>query len=314
MNKLKVLFMGTPNIAVGCLDVLCKREDIEVLAVVTQNDKPKGRGYKLLPPPVKEYALSNGMKVYQPESLKDGEFQETLDILKPELIVVVAYGKILPEYILNYPKYGCVNVHASLLPKYRGAAPIQWAVINGEKETGVTTMLMDKGLDTGDMLISNKITLDEYETSGTLFQKMMVLGAQTLSETIDKILDGSLKPVPQNHDEMTYAKIITKEFSYIDFTKTADEISRLIRGLNPSPGAKTYLKGKIIKIFMAITTDIVKQEKPGSLYQKDGKLYVVCGDSKVLEITDIQPEGKKRMTAQDFLKGNVIENGEVFDF
>lgn len=303
--------MGTPDIAVSCLDMLVKREDVSVEAVVTQGDKPKGRGYKLLPPPVKEYALLNNIPVYQPESLKNGELDEVLNEINPDLIVVVAYGKLLPKSILEFPKHGCVNVHASLLPKYRGAAPIQWAVLNGEKETGVTTMLMDEGLDTGDMLVTKKIVLDKTETSGSLFDKMMVVGAETLSETIDKILDGTLERTPQNHDEMTYAKMITKEFSYIDWSKSADEISRHIRGLNPAPGAKTMLEGKILKIYMAMPLDETSTKEKGTVVVENGILKVVCGDGKMIDVTCIQPEGKKQMQTTDFLKGNSSIDGVV---
>ena len=311
MSKLKIIFMGTPDIAVSCLDMLVKREDVDVCAVVTQGDKPKGRGYKLLPPPVKEYALSENIPVYQPESLKNGELTELLESVNPDLIAVVAYGKILPSYILDFPKYGCVNVHASLLPKYRGAAPIQWAVLDGVKETGVTTMLMDEGLDTGDMLVTKKITLDENETSGSLFEKMMVAGAETLSVTIDKILDGSLTRTPQNHDEMTYAVMITKEFSYIDWSKSADEISRLVRGLNPAPGAKTMCEGKILKIYMAMPLEENSDKEKGTVVIDDDVMKIVCGDGKMIKVTELQPEGKKRMSTSDYLKGNVKLNGVV---
>ena len=306
--KINVLFMGTPDIAEYCLDSLMKNENVSVKAVVTQADKPRGRGHKLMPPPVKEYALNNGIDVYQPETLKDGAFLDTLNKINPDLIVVVAYGKILPQYILSYPKYGCVNVHASLLPKYRGAAPIQWAVLNGERETGVTTMMMDEGLDTGDMLDVVKIALDSDETSGTLFEKMKVTGAEALNITVNKIASGTLERTPQDHSNMTYAPMITNEFCYIDFSIGSDESSRLIKGLNPHPGAKTTLEGKILKLYMAKPLSETSDKKPGTVIADKKTIKVVCGDSHLIDVTLLQPEGKKKMDAVSFLLGYNINN------
>ncbi len=301
-TMIKTLFMGTPDFAVPCLEMLTKREDIEIVGVISQPDRQKGRGYKLLPPPVKEFALENGLEVFQPDSVKTEEFHNLLEALDPQLIIVIAYGRILPDFVLNYPKYGCINVHASLLPKYRGAAPIQWSIINGEKKTGVTTMLMDEGLDTGDMLVVKELEISGADTSGTMFEKLSALGSEALSETIEKLKDNTLERIPQNHNEMTYAPMISKEMSYIDFSMEAGKISCLIRGLNPSPGAKAYLDGKIIKILSADVC-CTSNLKIGEIDTQNGIFKVGCGNNTSLELKLIQPEGKKPMAAEEFLKG-----------
>ena len=310
MTKLNVMFMGTPDFSVGCLDMLVNREDINVCSVVTMPDRQKGRGNKILPTPVKEYALSKGLEVVQPGSVKTQEFYDYLKEKNPDFIAVIAYGKILPKEVLFYPKYGCVNVHASLLPKYRGAAPIQRSIINGEKETGVTTMLMDEGLDTGDMLLVKKVQIDEFETSGTLFDKLADIGAAALSETIDGLLEGSIERKPQNHSEMTYAAMITKDMSDIDWNKDATEICCLIRGLNPSPGAKTYFNGKILKIHMAKPI-LGYNNNPGTVIIEKDRFIVSCGGDTAAELITVQPEGKNRMSASDYLKGSSIKNDDV---
>ena len=299
---IKTLFMGTPDFAVPCLEMLSNRDDIEIVGVVSQPDRQKGRGYKMLPPPVKEFALNAGFDVYQPESVKSDEFHNLLKELDPELIIVIAYGRILPEFVLKYPKYGCINVHASLLPKYRGAAPIQWSVINGEEKTGVTTMLMDEGLDTGDMLIIKDIDILPDDTSGSMFEKLSVLGTEALSETIDCINNGTLVPKPQNHSDMTYAPMISKEMSYVDFSMDAKKIVCLVRGLNPTPGAKAYLDGKILKIIKAQVVD-VKSLNEGEIRIIDGEFMVGCGSDTAIKLITVQPEGKKPMAACDFVKG-----------
>ena len=309
MNK-KVMFMGTPDIAVPCLEMLCNRDDIDVVGVVTQPDRKKGRGYELSSPPVKVFATEKNLEVFQPETLKDGAFDDVIKEKNPDLIVVIAYGRILPPFIIDYPKFGCINVHASLLPKYRGAAPLQWCIINGEKKTGITTMLMDNGLDTGDMLLVDEIEIDNDETTGTLFEKVSVMGAKTLSKTIDLVFENKITRTPQNHQEMTYAPVITKEMSYIDWTKSAKEINNLIRGLNPSPGAKTKYNGKIIKIFKASIGEDTTLS-PGAVSVDKSSFKVACGDGKFLNIEDIQPEGKKRLEIIDYLKGNNIRDGEI---
>ena len=294
--------MGTPDFAVPCLEMLDNRDDIELVGVISQPDRQKGRGYKMLPPPVKEYALNAGLDVYQPESVKTEEFYDLLKQLNPDLIIVIAYGRILPDFVLNYPKYGCINVHASLLPKYRGAAPIQWSVINGEKKTGVATMLMDEGLDTGDILIVKDIEILPNDTSGSMFDKLSSLGIEALAETIDRIKNGTLERIPQNHDEMTYAPMISKELSYIDFSMSAEKIWCLIRGLNPSPGAKAYLDGKILKIIESEVSDL-KDLNPGQINIVNGEIFVGCGENSSIKLITIQPEGKKPMAACDFVKG-----------
>jgi len=307
---IKTLFMGTPDFAVPCLEMLNNRRDIEIVGVVSQPDRQKGRGYKMLPPPVKEFALNAGLDVYQPDNVKSEEFQALLKQLAPELIIVIAYGRILPDFVLNFPKYGCINVHASLLPKYRGAAPIQWSVINGEKKTGVTTMLMDEGLDTGDMLVVKELEISNEDTSGSMFEKLSKLGTIALSETIDKILDGSLTRTPQNHSEMTYAPMISKEMSYVDFSMQADRICSLIKGLNPSPGAKAYLDGKILKILNADLSDNNKL-KCGEISILKDEFEVGCGNSTSIRLVTVQPDGKKAMSAKDFIKGYKF-NKEAF--
>jgi len=301
-SMIKTLFMGTPDFAVPCLEMLNSRDDIDIVGVVYHPDRQKGRGYKMLPPPVKEFALDAGLKVFQPESVKNEEFHALLKELNPELIIVIAYGRILPGFVLDFPKYGCINVHASLLPKYRGAAPIQWCVINGEKKTGVTTMMMDEGLDTGDMLVVKETDILPDDTSGSMFEKLSSLGVEALSETINRINSGTLERVPQNHNEMTYAPVISKEMSYIDFNMKADEICNLIRGLNPSPGAKSYLEGKILKIIMAEVADN-NSLNPGQISVKNDMLIVGCGENTSIRLLIVQPEGKKAMATCDFLKG-----------
>lgn len=311
MDTIKVLFMGTPDFAVGCLEMLTQREDIEIVGVVTQPDRQAGRGYKLLPPAVKVFAMEKGFEVAQPQSVKDEAFEKYIKEKNPDLIIVIAYGRIIPKFVLEYPKYGCINVHGSILPKYRGAAPIQWAVLNGEKETGVTTMMMDEGLDTGDMLVVKKLPIGEFDTAGTMFEKLAEISKDALSETIDLIKSGNLKRIPQNHDEMTYAPMISKEMSYIDFNKTANEVCCHIKGMNPMPGAKIKVDGKIVKILMAKVCEETN-EKTGIVVECKDRLVISCAD-KNIEVLKIQPEGKKQMDIEEFLKGNSIfkDNMEI---
>lgn len=309
---MRILFMGTPDIAAACLEKLMGA-GLSVVGAVTQPDKPRGRGHKLAPPAVKVLAEENGIPVYQPESLKHGELQPVLDELQPDLIAVVAYGKILPEYVLNYPKYGCINMHASLLPKYRGAAPIQWSVINGETETGVTTMLMDKGLDTGDMLLTEKLAIGEYETSAELFERMAVLGADVLLETVQRI--DEIQPVPQDHAAMTYAPMITKEMGHIDWTKPAKTVSKLICGMNSWPLAYTIYEDQPVKIHSAkIASQKKTIGKPGEIlgHEKKKGLLVQCGEG-CLYIEELQFPGKKKMHIDDYLLGHTIEAGTILE-
>lgn len=305
---MRILFMGTPDFAVGSLEALVK-EGFDVAAVVSQPDKPKGRGHKLMPTAVKQAAQSYGIPVYQPEKIKNGELNEILDKIQPDLIVVAAYGKILPSYIINYPKFGCINVHASLLPKYRGAAPIQWAIINGEKETGVTIMKMDEGLDTGDMLYWEKTQIKEYETAQELFDRLSQIGAEALVKTIKNI--DSITPVPQNHDEYTYAPMISREVGKINWNNSADEISRLICGLNSWPLAYTTYKGEPLKI---VTAKIAQGSEgvPGQILSIDkGKGMKVSTGNGVLYIETAQFFGSKKMKVEDYARGHEVEIGVI---
>lgn len=306
---MKVIFMGTPDFAAASLEALIDSEH-EILAVVTQPDKPKGRKGELTPPPVKTIAVEKGIKVYQPVKVREPEFVEIIRDYKPDVIVVIAFGQIIPESILEIPKYGCVNIHGSLLPKYRGAAPIQWAVLDGEKESGVTSMLMDRGIDTGDILLKRSIKLAEDETSGSLFDKLMALGAETLLETLEGLEKGSITPEKQGDSPTDYAKMLTKEMGLIDFSRTASELDCFVRGMNPWPSAYTTLGGKTLKIWRA--KPVAEKGKAGSVLRVGKDSFVVgCGEN-ALEIFEVQLEGKKRMSAGDFLKGTHIEAGKEF--
>ena len=244
---MKIVYMGTPDFAVNPLHALAEA-GYEVTGVVTQPDKPKGRGKSMLPTPVKEEALKHGFPVYQPVKVRDPEFLQVLEKLDPDIIVVAAFGQIIPKSILELPKYGCINIHASLLPKYRGAAPIQWAVINGEKVSGVTTMRMDEGLDTGDMILKEEVTLAPDETGGSLFDRLAEVGAKLAVQTLQALEDGTAEFTPQDHEKATQVGMIKKSFGEMDFTKSAVELERLIRGLNPWPGTYTEYQGKTLKI------------------------------------------------------------------
>lgn len=303
---MNIVFMGTPDFAVACLEKLIESRH-KVLAVFTQPDKPVGRKQILTAPPVKELAVKNGISVYQPVSLKkDNSAVEVLKELNPDIIIVVAYGKILPNEILKLPKFGCINVHASLLPKYRGAAPIQWAVINGDKETGVTVMQMDEGLDTGDMLLVKKTAIDENETSEELFDRLSLIGADALIECLDLIEKGNIAPEKQDESKATFTKKITKEMCPIDWSKSAIEIHNLVRGLQTWPCATTVLSGKSLKIHKTKLSNITGN-KPGCVVDNNDNVTVCCGDGKCIEILELQSEGKKRMSTKTFLLGNKIE-------
>lgn len=309
MNNVRILFMGTPDFAQCSLRRLLD-EGFNVIGAVTQPDKPKGRGHKMVFPPVKETAVEVGMPVFQPESLKNGELKEVLDELKPDLIAVVAYGKILPEYILKYPKYGCINVHGSILPAYRGAAPIQRAVLNGERVTGVTTMLMNEGMDTGDILLTEKTAIEKYETSEHLFDRLADIGAELLIKTIRNF--EAITPKKQDDKKATYAPIIKKEMAMIDWKRTNEEICSLICGMNSWPMAYTFYKGEPVKIISAeICSD--KEEGNGKILglEKNRGLKVSCGNGCIY-VKEVQFSGRKRMNIEDYLRGNKIENGEFF--
>lgn len=309
---MRIVFMGTPDFAVGSLQVLCESGKHEILAVVTQPDRPKGRGNKLLQTPVKEYALAQGLTVYQPQKVKTPEFVELLHELQPELIVVAAFGQFLSKEILELPKYGCINVHASLLPKYRGAAPIQYAIIKGEKESGVTIMQMDIGMDTGAMLDKVVVPIAENTTMGELHDALREQGAALLLEVIDKIAAGTAVAEPQDNEQATYATLLDRSMEHIDWSKTAQEVHNLIRGFNPAPSTFTKLpNGKSLKIWGSKMTDKSSAAAAGTVIAT-GKhsFFVACGEG-VLEITEVQPESKKRMPAQVFLNGRGVQEGDL---
>ena len=309
---MRIVFMGTPDFAVGSLQALCESGKHEILAVVTQPDRPKGRGNKLLQTPVKEYAMAQGLTVYQPQKVKTPEFVELLHELQPELIVVAAFGQFLSKEILELPKYGCINVHASLLPKYRGAAPIQYAIIKGEKESGVTIMQMDIGMDTGAMLDKVVVPIAENTTMGELHDALREQGAALLLEVIDKIAAGTAVAEPQDNEQATYATLLDRSMEHIDWSKTAQEVHNLIRGFNPAPSTFTKLpNGKSLKIWGSKMTDKSSAAAAGTIIET-GKhsFFVACGEG-VLEITEVQPESKKRMPAQGFLTGRGVQEGDL---
>jgi len=309
---LKIIFMGTPEFSVPCLKMLIE-EGYEIPAVITQPDKPKGRGKKLCAPPVKEFALSCGINVYQPEKVKTKEFVGLIRSMSPDLIIVVAYGKILSKRVLDIPRLGCINVHASLLPKYRGAAPYQWAIINGEKVTGITTMLMDEGMDTGDILLRREMNIPDDMTAGELHDKLSIMGAEILKETLKKLEMGVLTPVPQNNDEATYASMLNKDMGNIDWTKSARDICNLIRGTNPWPGAYTYLNGCRIRIWKAEIIDNQRTgQQPGAVVDVDKcSLIVECGKG-TLKVLELQMDNCRKMFTEEYLCGHKINKGDVF--
>lgn len=307
---MNIIYMGTPDFAVKPLEAIIESGE-NVMAVFTQPDKPKGRGFKLLPTPVKQSALSHNIPVYQPLSLKKGddaaEAEKIMRELAPDLIVVAAYGKILPKTILDLPKYGCINIHASLLPKYRGAAPIQRVILNGETETGVTAMQMAEGLDTGDMLMKISTPIGENETASELFERLSELGAKLIVDTIKAVKSGNVTPVKQDDSLSSYAEMIDKSMCFTDFSLTAAEVHNHIRGLSSSPCAVAYLNGKRIKIYHS---ELVKNVggQPGEIVNVND-FTVSCGDGNGVKLAEIQEEGGKRMKAADFLRGNKIEKG-----
>jgi len=297
---MNIIFMGTPEFAVPSLQALIDSE-YNVVAVVCQPDRPSGRGRKLTSPPVKILAEANSIPVLQPEKVRTDEFYETLKEFKPDLICVTAYGRIIPKNILELPKYGCLNVHASLLPKYRGAAPINWAIINGEKNTGITTMLMDEGMDTGDILLKKEIEIGENDTSIELGEKLSNIGAALLIETIKKGQNDEIKPIKQNDDEATSAPIIKKDVGKIDWSRSAIEIRNLIRGTQPWPGAFTSYQDKNLKIFKAVVDDM--EGNPGEILNSNNGRLVIGTGNKSLSIEELQIEGGKRLNVSDFLRG-----------
>ena len=309
---MKVVFMGTPDFAVGTLEAIVGA-DHEVAAVVTQPDKPKGRGGVMAMSPVKECALSHGLTVLQPLKARNPEFIEEIKAINPDVIVVVAFGQIIPSEIIHMPKYGCINVHASLLPKYRGASPIQWTVLDGCEYSGVTTMLMDEGIDTGDILETATVKLDERETGGSLFDRLSLVGAKLLVETLDKAEAGQLHPVKQDDSQSSYVRMIDKSFGLMDFTQPVEVLERKVRALNPWPSAFTHMDEKLLKIWDAtvIQDNNVKAGDYGKV-KTDGKTcFMVACDGGYLSVNELQLEGKKRMKVEDFLRGYSIKEGTV---
>lgn len=304
---MKIIFMGTPDFAAASLEALIASRH-EIQAVVTQPDKPKGRKGELTPSPVKVIAKREGIKVYQPLKVRDEEFVKTLRAYNPDVMVVVAFGQIIPLSILKMPKFGCVNIHGSLLPKYRGAAPIQWAVLDGEKETGITTILMDEGIDTGDILLKKTIKIDTEETSGSLFDKLMALGAETILETLDELEKGSLTPTKQGESPTAYAKMLTKAMGLIDFTRSAKELDCFVRGMDPWPSAYTLLAGKTLKLWKVRAVE--GGGKAGSVIDIDKESFTIACGEGAIEVLEVQLEGKKRMSAGDFLKGSTLNIGQ----
>ena len=298
-----IVFMGTPDFAVPALEALIGSEEYEVSLVICQPDKPQGRKQTLTAPPVKELAVRHHIAVYQPHSLKNEEAFETIRACAPDFIVVSAYGKILPKNVLDLPKYGCVNLHGSLLPKYRGAAPVQWSVINGDPVSGVTTMLMDVGLDTGDMLLRETVAIGPEETAGELFDRLAALCPALLLKTLRGLEEGSIVPEKQDEAQATYVGMLDKTMAEIDWTKPARSVHDLIRGLNPWPVAKTKFDGKIFKIYSSRVCEHSIAGECGTLSTGDGRLFVRCGDG-ALELLEVQLEGAKRMGAADFLRGH----------
>lgn len=301
--------MGTPDFAVPTLKALIDSEH-DVAAVFTQPDKAVGRKQILTAPPVKVCALESSIPVYQPTSLKNDEITKLISYINPDVIVVVAYGKILPEAILSIPKYGCVNGHASLLPRHRGASPIQWSIVCGDEKTGITTMLMEKGLDTGDMLLKEEVIIGENETGEELHDRLSEISASLMLKTLSGLEKGTIVPQKQDDSLSTYAPIITREMGYIDFNKSAGEVHNLIRGFYSWPAAYFFLSGKRIKVFSSRLSKITN-EAPGTIVESQKELVIACGDNKCISLTEIQPEGSKKMSALDYLKGHSIEKGTV---
>lgn len=306
MTGWRIIFMGTPDFACPTLQKLIERGE-NIIAVVTQPDRPKGRGQKLMSPPVKELGEKNGIPVYQPQKVRDPEFVEIIRILKPDVIVVVAFGQILPKALLDIPSHGCINVHASLLPRYRGAAPLNWCIINGESETGVTTMLMDVGLDTGDILLVQKTLLDENEDILSLHDRMATMGADLLAETLDRLAEGVLVAQPQNNGDNCYAPMLKKEDGIINWDMDARTIHNLVRGLTVWPGACTFIDGQTLKIFRTTVGEGVGE--PGAVLQATkGNFEVACGVGSLF-LHELQLAGKKRLDCTSFLAGCPVSVG-----
>ena len=313
MSKLKVLFMGTPDFAVPTLEALCN-SDYEVIGVVTQPDKPKGRGKSVQMTPVKECALKYDIPVFQPIKIREEENVAKLEELDIDFMVVVAFGQILPKSILDMPKYGCINVHSSLLPTYRGAAPIQWTIINGESKTGITTMFMDEGIDTGDILLQEETPIYDDETGGSLHDRLADMGAKLLIKTLDGVKAGAIKRIKQDDSKSNYVGMLNKNMGKMDFTKSALELERLVRGLNPWPSAYTSLNGKMFKIWEAKAiedADKYQDVQGGTIVEINKSSIIVKTSKGLLELFEVQLEGKKRMLVEDFLRGYQVKVGDI---
>ncbi|MBR6514050.1 MAG: methionyl-tRNA formyltransferase [Clostridia bacterium] len=308
---MKVIFMGTPDLARTVLEALINSEN-EVACVVTQPDKPKGRGYELTPPPVKVCALEHGIEVYQPVTLKNGEMQPIIEQYKPDAIIVAAYGQILPPYIIEFGNYGCINVHGSLLPEYRGAAPIQRAIIDGKNKTGITIMKMDNGLDTGDMLTKAEVEIKPEDNFETMHDKLAEVGGKLLVDTLKMLEEGTVNPEKQDDSLSNYAKKIEKTDCLLDFTEDAYNVWCRIRGLSPIPLSFAYLKGKMVKFISAEYSDKSHDKAPGEVISLEGgRIEIACGKGSIL-ITRLLPEGKGRMSSVDFINGRRVSVGDLF--
>ena len=317
---MRVIFMGTPDFAVSTLKSLLQSKH-DVVLVVTQPDKPRGRGKQVSYSPVKEVALEHDIEVFQPQRIKSEESVEYLRKYNADVMVVVAFGQILSKEILDMPKYGCINVHGSLLPKYRGAAPIQWAVLNGDEISGVTTMKMDEGLDTGDIILKKELVLAKDETAGSLFERMMALGAEACMETLDQLAEGSATFTAQNHNEATKTRLISKEMGKIDFDRSAEEIERLVRGMNPWPSAFTSINGKTLKVWKCAVASMEELEdcEESLRSAENGQIVLVTKQNVyvktaegIIRLDEVQLEGKRRMICEEFLRGYQIEAGYTF--
>ncbi|QJW46966.1 methionyl-tRNA formyltransferase [bacterium BFN5] len=312
MSNVRVVFMGTPEFAVPCLEMLIQ-EQYDIIAVVTQPDRPKGRGQKLVASPVKEFALKHGLQVLQPEKIKTAEFENQLAVLNPDVIIVVAFGQILSKRILDIPALGCINVHASLLPKLRGAAPIHWSIIEGDTITGVTTMYMDVGLDTGDMILKSEIPISDNAITGEIHDQLKLVGASVLKETLMLIVQQKAPRISQNHQDATYAPLLTKMIEKINWERPAVEIHNLIRGLNPWPGAYCCYQDRVLKIWRSRIHDAdIATTRPGRVVRVTAEGILVETGLGVIEILEVQPESKRRMLAKDCACGYCINTGEIF--
>ncbi|CAN2039222.1 10-formyltetrahydrofolate:L-methionyl-tRNA(fMet) N-formyltransferase [Candidatus Magnetomoraceae bacterium gMMP-15] len=313
MKPLKIVYMGTPEFSIPSLKSLHKSNH-DIIMVVTQPDRPKGRGKKIQAPPVKKIALEMGYQVVQPKSVNSSEFIEKLREVGPDLIALVAYGQMQSQEILDLPPLGIINVHPSLLPKYRGPAPIHWPIINGDKETGVTTMLMDIGMDTGDILLTVKLPIKPDDTAETMHDRLAIAGADLLIKTIDKLQAGSLKPIPQDHSLASYTPMLKKEHGKIDWQKDAESINNLVRGMTPWPGAFTFFKKKRIKIFKGEVKNIEFHDPPGTVIDGKDNEFLIATGKGAFSVLELQSASGKRLNIKDFLRGCHMNSGCVFEF